>query len=213
MADVLPDYEIANEEGNPLPVNVTTSVLPTGASTEAKQDTGNTSLNSIDSKLTDNSTGAKQDVGNTSLSSIDTKVSTSTNQTELNTRVGATNEAAAASDTATSGLNGLLKRIAQRITSAITAIMGNKGASTAYVGTATTSVASVPSVAGNAISQCLIRALDKNIEISLDGGTTFLMMEKNDALTWDVKGEITQIQIKTSVATGAYRMLINTEES
>ncbi len=36
-----------------------------------------------------------------------------------NTNIGATNESAAASDTSTSGLNGLLKRIAQRVTSLI----------------------------------------------------------------------------------------------
>lgn len=39
-----------------------------------------------------------------------------------NALTGATNESAAASDTATSGLNGLLKRIAQRLTSVLAAI-------------------------------------------------------------------------------------------
>src|SRR5690242_19862728 len=64
-------------------------------------------------------TSANQTTGNTSLASIDTKLSsqaTAANQTTLNTEIGATNESAAASDTATSGLNGLLKRIAQNIT-------------------------------------------------------------------------------------------------
>lgn len=36
--------------------------------------------------------------------------------TELQTRIGATNESAAGSDTATSGLNGLFKRLLQRLT-------------------------------------------------------------------------------------------------
>lgn len=68
-------------------------LLPEGAATSAKQDTGNTSLSSIDSKTpalsggkvpvtdptslplpTGASTSAKQDTGNTSLSSIDTKL-------------------------------------------------------------------------------------------------------------------------------------------
>jgi len=40
---------------------VTSSVLPTGASTSAKQDTGNTSLASVDTKLTSQATAAKQD--------------------------------------------------------------------------------------------------------------------------------------------------------
>lgn len=64
--------------------------LPSGAATSAKQDTGNTSLSSIDGKITTVNTGAvvvsssalpsgaatsaKQDTGNTSLSSIDGKI-------------------------------------------------------------------------------------------------------------------------------------------
>jgi hypothetical protein len=71
-------------------VQVTSSALPTGAATSAKQDTGNASLASIDSKITAVDTGAvvvsssalpsgastaaKQDTGNTSLASIDGKI-------------------------------------------------------------------------------------------------------------------------------------------
>lgn len=54
------------------------------------------------------------------LREIDGKVATSTDITTTNTNIGATNESAASSDTATSGLNGLLKRLNQRITSLIT---------------------------------------------------------------------------------------------
>lgn len=71
-------------------VNVKTSVLPTGASTSALQTTGNTSLSSIDGKITTTANGVKVDViasalpsgaatsalqttANTSLASIDTK--------------------------------------------------------------------------------------------------------------------------------------------
>lgn len=57
--------------------------------------------------------------GNASLSSIDTKVATSTNQSTLNTRVGDLTEATPASDTASSGLNGRLQRISQRLTTLI----------------------------------------------------------------------------------------------
>jgi hypothetical protein len=55
-----------------------------------------------------------------------------TNSTEDAAAVGATNETAAASDTATAGLNGRLQRIAQRITSLIAQIpasLGTKSAS------------------------------------------------------------------------------------
>lgn len=46
--------------------------LPTGASTEAKQDTGNTSLSSIDGKLTDVATETTQAANGTALSAIQT---------------------------------------------------------------------------------------------------------------------------------------------
>lgn len=47
--------------------------------------------------------------------------------TETKAQIGATNEAAATSDTATSGLNGLLKRIAQNITTLISSVLTVKG--------------------------------------------------------------------------------------
>lgn len=43
-------------------------------------------------------------------------LATAANQTTTNTSIGATNETAASTDTATSGLNGRLQRIAQRLT-------------------------------------------------------------------------------------------------
>lgn len=48
-------------------------------------------------------------------------LATAANQTTTNTSIGATNETAASTDTATSGLNGRLQRIAQRLTSLISA--------------------------------------------------------------------------------------------
>ncbi len=51
----------------------TATAVPAGGATAAKQDTGNTSLGSIDTKLTSQATAAKQDTGNTSVASIDTK--------------------------------------------------------------------------------------------------------------------------------------------
>lgn len=70
------------------PISAISLPLPTLASTAAKQDTGNTSLASIDTKLTNPlpisatslplptlaATSGKQDTGNASLSSIDTKL-------------------------------------------------------------------------------------------------------------------------------------------
>ncbi len=65
---------IGGTDGTDLrPLSVSSAgilALPTGASTAAKQDTGNTSLASIDTKLTSQATAAKQDTGNTSLATI-----------------------------------------------------------------------------------------------------------------------------------------------
>jgi hypothetical protein len=71
-------------------INGTVS-LPTGASTSALQTTGNSSLSSIDTKLTNNATTTLQTTGNSSLSSIDTKLTnnaTTTLQTTGNTSLG-----------------------------------------------------------------------------------------------------------------------------
>lgn len=102
--------------------NASLASIDTKVSTAANQATANASLSSIDGKLTTVNTNlttiqGKQDTGNASLASIDTKVATAANQTTLNTRVGDLTETSPLTDTATSGLNGRLQRIAQNITS------------------------------------------------------------------------------------------------
>lgn len=130
-----------------VPVSLAASPLPTGAATEAKQDVGNTSLGSIDTKTpalvtgrvpvdgsgvtqpisaaalplpTGAATEAKQDTQITSLGTIVTQtagLALETTQAAGNVLIGAVTETAPASDTASSGLNGRLQRIAQRLTS------------------------------------------------------------------------------------------------
>lgn len=56
-----------------------------------------------------------------STASLPSGAATAANQTTTNTALGATNETAASTDTATSGINGRLQRIAQRLTSLISA--------------------------------------------------------------------------------------------
>lgn len=160
---------------NPLPVSGTVTIDPTGLATSARQDTGNASLASIAAEdfatqttlaailakiLAAPATEAKQDTGNTSLASIDAKLTnplpvsgsvttggltdaqlraapvpvsgtvtvdtsllaTAAKQDAAATLTGAVTEAAPATDTASSGLNGRLQRIAQRMTSLITAL-------------------------------------------------------------------------------------------
>lgn len=97
--------------------------------TEAKQDTGNTSLASIDSKLT--TQAGYLDGVETLLTAVDGHVD------GIEAEIGATNESAASTDIATSGLNGLTKRLLQRITTLLAVFpttidtnSGNKSAST-----------------------------------------------------------------------------------
>lgn len=67
-------------------------------------------------------TSTLQTTGNTSLGNIDTNVALLTTQSDFDTKTGSLTEAAPASDTASSGVNGRLQRIAQRLTSMITAL-------------------------------------------------------------------------------------------
>lgn len=85
-------------------VTVASSALPTGAATEA-------TLAAQSAKLPA-ALGSTSDSGSLSVAQ----------STEGKAAIGATNETAPASDTASSGLNGRLQRIAQRITSLITAL-------------------------------------------------------------------------------------------
>lgn len=118
-----------------LQIDVLTSALPTGASTSAKQDTGNTSVASIDTKTP----ALGQALAATSSPVVLTAAQVTTltppaaitgfaleatlvtrlTESDFDTKTGALTEVAPASDTASSGLNGRLQRIAQRITSLI----------------------------------------------------------------------------------------------
>lgn len=122
------------DEVNP-DVNVVASVLPTGASTSALQTSGNSLLTSIDSKTPAlvsgrqpvDGSGVTQPVSGTVTANAGTNLNTSAlaleaSQVIQNNRIGDLTETAPASDTASSGLNGRLQRIAQRITTAITTL-------------------------------------------------------------------------------------------
>lgn len=107
------DGTFIGNDADSLKTKVTSSALPDGGSTSAKQDSQITQATNTNTKLdTLNSNGAKETKQDTQI----------TNQTTLNTRVGDLTETAPASDTASSGLNGRLQRIAQRISTFITGL-------------------------------------------------------------------------------------------
>ena len=90
----------------------------------------------------------------------------------------------------------------------------NAGSTQVFTGTATTTPSNVPAVAGNAISGVGIVARRGNLEVSFDGGLTFWPFEQTrESLTWDVKGRITQLVVRTSSGSVDYRIIINFEDS
>lgn len=123
------------------PVSAASLPLPSGAATSAKQDTGNTSLSNLESKIgevqaspTSNTvldrlkallTGIVLAAGSNRIGKVTVRNSADgadidpLSESDFDTKVGSLTEAAPASDTASSGLNGRLQRIAQRITSLI----------------------------------------------------------------------------------------------
>lgn len=137
------DYDVESSDtaafaDTTQPVSAATLPLPTGASTSALQTTGNSSLSSIDTKtpalgqaLAAASTPvvltAAQITTLTPPAAItgfatETTLGTRLSESDFDTKTGSLTETAPASDTASSGLNGRLQRIAQRITSLITAL-------------------------------------------------------------------------------------------
>lgn len=119
-------------------VVVSSSALPTGAATAVKQDAGNTSVASIDTKtpvLGQALAAASVPVVLTAAQlttltppaaitgfATETTLATRLSESDFDTKVGSLTETAPTTDTASSGLNGRLQRIAQRITSLITAV-------------------------------------------------------------------------------------------
>lgn len=100
--------------GNPLPITGTVSVDTSALATSAKQDTGNGSLATI---------AGKDFATQTTLAALLAKIiaapATEAKQDVTHTRLGDVTEAAPGTDTASSGLNGRLQRIAQRLSSLI----------------------------------------------------------------------------------------------
>lgn len=120
-----------------------TTLAAVDFATAAKQDLAKTVLDNSLIKLTsidakDFSTAAKQDLAKAVLDNIKTNgdtlnlkdFSTATNQAALAVLTGPVTETAPATDTASSGLNGRLQRIAQRITSLLALLPTSLGQKT-----------------------------------------------------------------------------------
>jgi hypothetical protein len=92
-------------------------------------------------------------------------------------------------------------------------VQDNLGSSVVYSGTANTTPAGVPAVAGNIISGFDIDNYgNQDMFISMDGGTTYRTLAKSDYYSWNLKGNQTQIYVKTLTDTCDYEMTINFED-
>lgn len=218
-------------------VVVSSSALPSGAATSAKQDTGNTSLASIDSKLdspiavegplTDTelrasavpisaaalplpsgaATGAKQDTGNTSLASIDGKI------TAVNTGAVVVSSSALPSGAATGAKqdtgNASLSSIDGKLTNPLPisgTVTANLAAGTNNIGDV--DVLSLPAIpAGNNnigdVDVASIAAGDNNIGnvdvVTLPAITFASPQAVTQSGTWNV-GTVTTVTTVTTVA-------------
>jgi hypothetical protein len=119
-ADGVNDGDV--NSANPMPTSVSSSALPTGASTEATQALVKAKTDNLDVLLSTRATTALQTTGNSSLSSIDTKLSsqaTASNQSTMITALNSivTNTGAQSVDTLQTGtitaLNGTVAINAQ----------------------------------------------------------------------------------------------------
>jgi hypothetical protein len=93
-------------------------------------------------------------------------------------------------------------------------ISDNEGSTVIFSGTATTTPANVPSVAGNVISGAGISNTGSvNLRVSFDGGSTFTTVEKKTFLSWNIKGQVTQIVVETLTGSTTYEIIANLEEN
>lgn len=89
----------------------------------------------------------------------------------------------------------------------------NVGSTKAYQGTATTTASTVPGVADKVISQVgITNTGSSDLQVSFDNGSTYTTLIKKEFLAWDVKGEITQLYVKTPTSSSTYDILINFED-
>ena len=88
------------------------------------------------------------------------------------------------------------------------------GTTTPFTSTVGTTAISIPTVAGTVITDVMVRCPvqtpnTKKLLYSFDAGTTFFTLTVGEFIIWELQGGITQIQIKGSVASVVYEVLLN----
>ena len=93
---------------------------------------------------------------------------------------------------------------------------GSQGTTTPFTGTATTAPAAVPAVAGNVITDWLVRSNTDNpatrrLQFSFDGGANYFSLRAGEAMsgTFLTTSAITQLLVKTAASTAQYEIILN----
>lgn len=90
------------------------------------------------------------------------------------------------------------------------------GSTSHFDGTADATGESIPSVAGNEISECIVKNVLSNpnarkLLVSFDGGSNFFTLNRSESIVWGLKGGLTQIYVKSDSATVDYEVIMNRE--
>jgi len=125
---------------------------------------------------------------------LPTGAATAANQSATNTLVGAINETVPATDTANSGLNGRLQRVAQRITSLIALFPASIGQKT-----------KTASLAVAIASDQIVPISDNDTSLTVDGTIT-----ANQGGAWDVRDVTGSLPLPTGASTAANQSTANT---
>jgi hypothetical protein len=126
LASLLTELQGKADLAETQPVSAVTLPLPSGAATAANQGTSNTSLSSIDTKtpalgqaLSAASRPVVLPAAQITALTPPAAITGYATESTLDTRFGSLTETAPATDTASSGVNGRLQRLAQKLTSLI----------------------------------------------------------------------------------------------
>ena len=91
-------------------------------------------------------------------------------------------------------------------------IKDTSGSTEAFSGVLANNVtADVPAVAGNIIAQVMVLAVNRDLDISFDGGSSYFTIPRRDSLSWPAKGNITQIRLRGTGNNTRWRALLNLE--
>lgn len=154
---------------------------------------GSSSL-TVDGTLTANQGGAWDVRDVTGSLPLPTGAATSANQSTANTLVGALTETAPASDTASSGLNGRLQRVAQRLSSLITLLPTSIGQKT-----------KTASLAVAIASDQVLPISDNDASLTVDG-----TVAATQSGNWDIRNVTGTIPLATGAATAANQFTTQT---